>query len=430
MKHRGRGDHQDPRERDRLDDGRERPPKDEHQTEEQRRKERQRKYRQEWARLNGRHRRVYTPWLLIRYRLADLGLRPIPAGDAHWQSPDIWVESSDPSGKAVAGEENFVHARVFNLGKAAGVPTRVDFYWADPSVGLGAAHMNLIGTEWVQVEPHTALDVRCDTAWVPVFVNNGHECLKVNCTNPILDPIAHPFDPRLDRHAGQRNITVLPAAAGETLLITLAVNNIFPMHVEAMITARVERMAVDRAAAKQLKPFDLVNRVAAHGGPRALGAQELPFLYRGGAPDHGRARRLAAFLDERAPDQAQALIRDVDADGKTLQGGAGLRATWTGESRLIRPSRPGAAPGNLLLAHDHLGRAGLASDVWRDVPVQQATLAAFEQRRLAVEIKVPADAAMGEFVAVHLHQRVMGMLVGGYTTVVQVTRRASQQKAG
>jgi hypothetical protein len=381
------------------------------------------------ARLNDRYRRVYTPWLLIRYRLADLGLRPIPAGDPHWQSPDVWVESSDSSGKAVAGEENFVHARVFNLGKAAAVPTRVDFFWADPSIGLGPAHMNLIGTEWVDVEPHTALDVRCNKAWVPVFVNNGHECLKVNCTNPILDPITHPFDPRLDRHAGQRNITVLPAAAGETLLVTIAVNNLFPMQVEAMITARMERVWVDRAAARKMKPLDLVNAVAAHGGMRALAPAELQALYRNGAPDYARARRLSSFLKE-APAEAPALVRDVVADGKAVQGAAGLRAAWTGESRLVRPARAGAAPGNLLLAHDHLGRAGLASDGLRDLPVQQATLAAFEQRRLAVEIKVPNDAGLGEFVAVHLHQRVMGMLVGGYTAVAHVSRRATQQKAG
>lgn len=402
--------------------------RDEHEKERQRRTERQRKYRREWARLNEGKRRVYTPWLLIRYRTADLGLRPIPAGEAFWASPDVWVESSDPGGKAVAGEENFVHARIFNLGKATAVPTRVDFYWANPAIGLGPAHMNLIGTEWVEIEHHTAADVRCNTAWIPVFVNGGHECLKVNCTNPILDPITHPFDPRLDRHVGQRNITVLPAAAGETLNLALAVSNLFPMQVEARIMVRLERVMLDRAAAKQLRPLEIVNLVAAHGAMRAVTPAELPSLFRSGARDYGRALRLAQFLKP-AAGPAPHLLHEIGGDGQALQAAVCLKASWTGESCLLRPSRPGAASGNLLLSHDELGPAGLATDALRESPLQQAALEAFEQRHLMVEIKVPADATLGEFLAVHLQQRVTGMLVGGYTVLVQVSRRATPPKA-
>ncbi len=393
--------------------------------EEQNRKDRLRKYRLEWARLNDRKRRVYTPWLLIRYRTSDLGLRPIPAGEAHWVSPDIWVESSDPSGSAVAAEDNFVHARIFNLGKATAVPTRVDFYWADPSVGLGPGYMNLIGTEWVSIEPHTAMDVRCATPWVPVFLNNGHECLMVNCTNPILDPIAYPFEPRQDRHVGQRNISVLQAPAGEFVPFVVAVNNLIPLAVEATITARIEHMRVMGPIAEKLTPLETTNLVAAFGARPALEPMELRSLYRPGARDFGRAARLSSFLQRTAT--AHALLMDVSEDLHGAQSAVSLKTAWTGEMSVRKPARQGAAAANLLLADDELARGGAFQTI-RESTVQRATLEGFEQRRLALEIGIPPGAAAGEFFAVHLSGRVGGMLIGGYTVVVQVSRRAKGQE--
>ena len=31
--------------------------------------------------------------------------------------------------------------------------------------------------------------------WVPTLVNDGHECLFVDCDNHILDPLRHPWMP-------------------------------------------------------------------------------------------------------------------------------------------------------------------------------------------------------------------------------------------
>ena len=66
---------------------------------------------------------TWTPWLLIRFATNDAGARSIANGTVFWLSPDIAVDSSDPWGNAVAGEENFVEARIFNLGKAPAIPT-------------------------------------------------------------------------------------------------------------------------------------------------------------------------------------------------------------------------------------------------------------------------------------------------------------------
>ncbi len=145
---------------------------------------------------------TWSPWLVIRYNNDDHGFRPLAANEVFWASPDIWVLSGVP-GKAVAGEPNTVVARVVNLGKADGRPTRVDFYWADPSLGLGPAQMNFIGTKWREADAHRATEFVCPTPWVPIMLNGGHECLFANCTSDVLnDKLKHPFRPQLSSTLG------------------------------------------------------------------------------------------------------------------------------------------------------------------------------------------------------------------------------------
>ncbi|KSV72238.1 hypothetical protein N183_27095 [Sinorhizobium sp. Sb3] len=153
----------------------------------------------------------YTPWLIIPAHQTDCGLRPLPSGTPYWASPFIGVNSPDPSGKPLAGAENQVVARVFNLGALTSAPTIVRFYWADPSVGLGAANAHQIGSIMIEVPPLSSQVIACPTPWIPTFLNNGHECLFVSADNAVLDPVTAPFEPWSDRHFGQRNVSVLPA---------------------------------------------------------------------------------------------------------------------------------------------------------------------------------------------------------------------------
>lgn len=176
-------------------------------------KARAERFRQIWhRRYQEQDKRVrYTPWLVIPAALTDYGVRPLSAGLAHWCSPHIGVFSPDPSGLALAGAQNTVWARVFNIGAMTSAPTRVRFFWADPSVGLGEADAHFIGETLVEVPPMRAVLVQCPVPWVPSYLNNGHECLFVDAGNQIFDPVTSPFLPREDRHVGQRNIQVLPA---------------------------------------------------------------------------------------------------------------------------------------------------------------------------------------------------------------------------
>jgi hypothetical protein len=219
---------------------------------EEERKKRQEARRRAWWRWQQEAGRKapYSSWLVIPCNLSDYGARPLPSGTPYWSSPFIGVISPDPSGKPLAGAPNLMVARVFNLGAATAAPTRIDFYWADPSIGLGAADAHHIGVESVEVQPMSSRLVTCTTPWIPAYVNGGHECAFVICHNHVFDPVQQPFKPWADRHVGQKNLTVLPAVqqmfmlwapstlagAGATLRV-LALRGVAPRGFEILPTA-------------------------------------------------------------------------------------------------------------------------------------------------------------------------------------------------
>jgi hypothetical protein len=118
-----------------------------------------------------------------------------------------------PGGAIRAGVANTVYAHVWNLGLAPIVGVRVEFYWVDPSIGINPAGLHLIGTTSVDLAPRVSLEchrlVKCRTPWIPEFVNGGHECLFVRISS-LGDPIGpNEWNPSLNRHVGQRNVSVI-----------------------------------------------------------------------------------------------------------------------------------------------------------------------------------------------------------------------------
>lgn len=382
-------------------------------------KRRYNQYRKEWEQLKRRdERRSWTPWLLIRYALTDIGLRPVPANQIAYKSPDIWIESSDLLGNAVAGEENFVHARIFNLGKADASPTRVDFYWADPSLGLGAEHMNLIGTEWMEVEAYTVQDVRCNTPWIPVFLNDGHECLKVNCSSPILDPITAPFKPREDRHVGQRNITVVESAAGATVKFSLAVNNLFSIRVNALVAYSVEHVYVDKNDLKTLPWMEIINQVAGFGDQKLNQPEYLNFLYRKGTQEFRQANRMSALMKDGKFDDAP-IVHDI-AERQKSSSGTCVSAKFTDHSCRVKPHNPYASLASTLLASEKLLVPTQDINPHHDTVLQQVGMEPFQHSKLELELGVPSGARPNEFIVYHLSLRTEGFLTGGYTIIIKV----------
>ena len=359
-----------------------------------------------------------TPWLLLRYSLADLGARPIPAGESHWRSPDIWIESSDPTGNGVAGEENFVHARIFNLGMAPAVPVKVDFYWADPSVGLGPSAMNLIGTEWVSVGSISSVDVRCNTPWIPLYVNNGHECLMVNCTNPILDPIHLPFQPRQDRHVGQRNVTVLQGNAGELLNMNLVAANIFSLEAEVEFSVSVQRFKVDPAGLTRLPFRALVDEAIGYPGRVHENPATLAARFQKGTAAHRSAQKLARMIARKRGRSSQPLALLPRSGGTALR----LKAEL-GESLgiAVPPLEMNqTSPFEQLQFCETIGE-GMEGSPHRGIPLLgKLRFKAYEMQRLKLNLGVPADAKTDELFVVDILQKTNGFIAGGYSLIVRI----------
>jgi len=138
-----------------------------------------------------------------------------------WLSADIWtVPGDDPSGPAglpVAGMNCFVYARVTNNGSDAVQNATVRFYWGNPSAGISRTTATVIGEANVSLNAGETQDVLCLVPWMPVFVNNGHECVVAEAFHPIEDPlpVTPDFNVPTDRHVAQRNLTVIMMMAME-----------------------------------------------------------------------------------------------------------------------------------------------------------------------------------------------------------------------
>src|SRR5262249_15637980 len=152
-----------------------------------------------------------------------------------WESPDIWTAPGDPSvspeippdhgGQVTAGQPHTLYAHVWNLGFAPLAGIHIEFYWFNPSLGITGANADLVGVARCELAARGMKGshklVKCPKAWVPVLQNGGHECLVFRVSG-IGDPIgANEWQPWLNRHVAQRNISVLSAGANASQLVSL-----------------------------------------------------------------------------------------------------------------------------------------------------------------------------------------------------------------
>lgn len=331
----------------------------------------------------------YSAWLVVPSDAADYGLRPLGGGAPYWASPFIWTESLDPSGNPVAGEENHLVARVFNLGAASAAPTRVDFYWADPSVGLGAADAHFIGSEFVEIQPMSSRVVRCATPWVPTYLNGGHECVFVHCDNHVLDPLRVPFAPWADRHVGQKNLTVLPATSQAFMVWVPGIAEGVRGTLRAMaLRGRLQRMALPGAET----PAQLYALAAA----RLLG---------GAFPRQATVRRVEAARP-RTPVTGRVMevgevLASVELDPESV---------WRAhEASECCDCGPAANAGEPLPADRGTG--------WGGTRVLDVEAGAGMRRRVVLKLRELA-LEPGEFVVLNLTYVAAGGLRGGYVLVL------------
>ncbi len=342
-----------------------------------------------------------TPFLLVRYAPTDTGARPVPPGSPFWISPDIWVESSDPSGNPVAGQPNTMVARVFNLGAFQASPVQVDFYWGDPSLGLTPASMHLIGTAWTDVPSLSSVVVPCPVPWVPVIVNDGHECAIVNVSSWLADPIVAPFDAVADRHVGQRNLHVVEPAAAQAEMYSLQITNPFPFAVRAQVVVRAHRM---RALTRE-RPGDFALAAVAATDAARNDARALLKLHAPGTLGHDIAAA-ALRRARRHPDEQPAPAFE-DVGGDELRDLVKVEVTDEGGKL---PGGPDVEFGKAILDQDEGDVPGFTAAV---VPLEAGTF-----QVVRAQVRAPADLGKDEVLVVHLQGRVGDVLAGGYTVVV------------
>jgi hypothetical protein len=191
-----------------------------------------------WNQWPGDRSDCYLPFLFMRANPGDLGARPVVG--PFWESPDILLlADTEPAlappkppelgQTALAGRPNTLYAHVWNFGLSAAPCVVVEFYWCDPSLGIGPGGAHLIGATSISLgargSGRSHAVAKCPSAWVPTFVNGGHECLVVRVWDETSDGLGTPpWDAALNRHVAQRNIHVVPApqahalALGEELL--------------------------------------------------------------------------------------------------------------------------------------------------------------------------------------------------------------------
>jgi hypothetical protein len=179
-----------------------------------------------WNSWPGPRQDLDTPILVMRANPGDKGARPV-AG-VFWESPDIFLapgvkpgdapEIPSPLGAtAKAGQHNTVYAHVWNQGFGPARMVIVEFWWANPTIGVNAAGAQPIGVAltWLAPKgcPGSHKVVKCPESWDARYVNDGHECLVVRFFDlGSSDGLAEPvWDASQNRHVAQRNIHVIPA---------------------------------------------------------------------------------------------------------------------------------------------------------------------------------------------------------------------------
>jgi hypothetical protein len=118
---------------------------------------------------------------------------------------------------------NTLYAHVWNFGRAQAANVIVQFFWCDPTLGIGPGSANLVGETMVSLGARDSgrshAVVKCPTTWVPTFVNGGHECLVVRIWDETSDGLGTPpWDAALNRHVAQRNIHVIAAGGAHARL--------------------------------------------------------------------------------------------------------------------------------------------------------------------------------------------------------------------
>ena len=330
-------------------------------------------------------------FLYIRYKNdrvnPDKGNRPpggLPPGTVFWKSTDIVVSPVDTFGNVQVGTDVTVQARIFNGGEVDALCVHVEFWWFNPTLAFTAAPANQqFGTKIVNVGRNSYREVECPSKWRPNFVNGGHECLVVQCSSPSegTRDLKFPFAAALDRHVGQKNLTVSPNAPGQKL--QLIVGN--PFQSPELFTVYLSTLLIS----VDMDEFRTLDVREAMGFLAGAAANQKPTSAR-----NQRLRLEVTDITQRELGVHLARERKIKRYGEGQQGDD-LERYINARAR----SDPDFNPATL-------GRS-----------LVEFLLQSTDARVLDFDLP-PVDMGSGHFLVHHLTQVVAGYDVGGYTVVV------------
>jgi hypothetical protein len=342
--------------------------------------------------------------LLCRTFAGDTGLRPLP-NIVFWESPDIAIDgpAGDPD-IATPGQANRVNVHIWNLGLADCWAAHVDLYWCNPSVGINPAVANAIGSQVVPLAAGQHAVVSFD--WVPVLVNNGHECLVAQVYDPVSDPVVAPFNPVQDRHVGQRNVSVVQVAQSQIVNFDVFSQNLGLSPVNTLLE-------VQKLEGEALEVLSLAmgrKEVWATGGATAV-ELTAPRAIRVRLGEHAKQLKTNVFRET---------LQDVPGLSETRRVGAVMR-TLAAPRRAVDSvgKEEGGAPAD---AYAEVSD-GLAVGQVVDGP--HGALVALppgQHVRMTLRTALPAAAAPGSADIWRIVEHTAGRITGGVTIIIQAKR--------
>jgi len=155
---------------------------------------------------------ILRPDLIIRDCEEDKG--SVPSSEKcedgiYWVSPDIWVDiapfTGAPDPNPEYGEENHLYARVRNIGTKTASDIVVNYYWADPTIGLTLDDGILINPSPIPIGDLEPSD-QCSgyVEWWPPAPGHFSIFATAECEgDPIVD-----HRPQWDNNIGMKNMFV------------------------------------------------------------------------------------------------------------------------------------------------------------------------------------------------------------------------------
>jgi hypothetical protein len=303
---------------------------------------------------------------------------PQPAGAPFWENFAISLDAPT----AVAGVPVGVKVTIMNCGALPALAVVADFRWSTPSFGFDERSLFPIGRSLPRLlGKGTAMDFECTQPWIP-GAGGGDECLMVTCWALNDSQNLQAWQPQIERRCAQHNITVAVLPAGSMKRLSVAFSNLLPMRVEHTVLGAVQRVTAPLPTLERVSKAEIPARVLAAVGPVAA------------------SWPAGAFVPQPAA--------------------LGVRARLSKALGTIGAAGANRSLGNLLLASDQAPQAATSPAISNMSVLHQVTLHPSELRNVEVDLAAPAGSRRGEFFVYRLAQVSEGLLLGGYTAIVQV----------